>query len=189
MSKPSSISSPACPPSDDDDPRARPPHARGRDRRGSDRQGRDRPHRAVRCQQPVRDGRGLRSHHGYGVRRPRSGPTGKRRHRQPRPGAPIVRTIRDEFVFGTRVPESRPTAPLSYEAATLDQSRARLTARARESESATEIEATGWAYGDSRNLKLLPEGTRFKPGFIYDFRYPARDPKVLGIGYAATRDL
>ncbi|OLB93060.1 MAG: hypothetical protein AUH30_20905 [Candidatus Rokubacteria bacterium 13_1_40CM_68_15] len=104
-------------------------------------------------------------------------------------GAPIVRTIRDEFVFGTRVPESRPTAPLSYEAATLDQSRARLTVRARESESATEIEATGWAYGDSRNLKLLPEGTRFKPGFIYDFRYPARDPKVLGIGYAATRDL
>jgi hypothetical protein len=24
---------------------------------------------------------------------------------------------------------------------------------------------------------------------IYDFWYPARDPKILGIGYAATRDL
>src|SRR6267378_2243613 len=32
---------------------------------------------------------------------------------------PIVRTIRDEFVFGTRLPATSPTAPLSYEAAGL----------------------------------------------------------------------
>src|SRR5574341_1219488 len=104
-------------------------------------------------------------------------------------GAVGTPTRRDEFVFGTRVPTTRPTAPLSYEAATLEQKQARLTVRTKERDAATEIPHSGWAYADSRNIKLLPEGTKFQPGLIYDFRYPAKDPKVLGIGYAATRDL
>jgi hypothetical protein len=104
-------------------------------------------------------------------------------------GTPIVKTIRDEFVFGTRVPTTRLTAPLSYEAASLDQSRARLTVRAREGEPRTEIPSSQWAYADARNIKLLPDGTAFQPGLIYDFWYPAKDPTVLGVGLAATRDL
>jgi hypothetical protein len=104
-------------------------------------------------------------------------------------GQPLVQTIRDEFVFGTRVPTTRSTAPLSYAAATLDQQQARLTVRAREADSRTEIPPERWAYADARSIKLLPEGTTFQPGLIYDFWYPARDPKVLGIGFAATRDL
>jgi Alpha/beta hydrolase domain len=104
-------------------------------------------------------------------------------------GTPIVKTIRDEFVFGTRVPTTRLTAPLSYEAATLDQKQARLTVRAREGDSRTEIPPGQWTYADARSIKLLPEGTAFQPGLIYDFWYPAKDPKVLGIGFAATRDL
>jgi Alpha/beta hydrolase domain len=104
-------------------------------------------------------------------------------------GAPIVKTIRDEFVFGTRVPTTRLTAPLSYEAATLDQGQARLTVRVREGDPRTEIPRDRWAYVDARSIKLLPEGTAFQPGVIYDFWYPAKDPKVLGIGFAATRDL
>jgi Alpha/beta hydrolase domain len=35
----------------------------------------------------------------------------------------------------------------------------------------------------------LPEGTAFEDGKIYDFWYPAKNPVVLGIGYAAMRDL
>jgi hypothetical protein len=104
-------------------------------------------------------------------------------------GAPIVRTIRDEFVFGTRVPTTRVTAPLSYEAATLDQGQARLTVRTREGDARTEIPPSQWAYADARSIKLLPEGTTFQPGLIYDFWYPAKNPKVLGVGFAATRDL
>jgi Alpha/beta hydrolase domain len=104
-------------------------------------------------------------------------------------GAPIVKTIRDEFVFGTRVPTTRLTAPLSYEAATLDQAQARLTVRTREGDAYTEIPPSRWAYADTRSIKLLPEGIAFQPGLIYDFWYPAKDPKVLGIGFAATRDL
>ena len=36
-------------------------------------------------------------------------------------GKPIVQTIRDEFIFGTRLPATRLTAPLSYTAATLGE--------------------------------------------------------------------
>ena len=104
-------------------------------------------------------------------------------------GVPIIKTIRDEFVFGTRVPGGRATAPLSHEAATPQPGWGRLAVRARESDPATEIPASGWAFGDARSIKLLPEGTAFRPGLIYDFWYPAKNPRVLGIGYAATRDL
>jgi hypothetical protein len=104
-------------------------------------------------------------------------------------GRPIVRVIRDEFVFGTRLPATSPTAPLSYEAATLDQAQARLTVRAREADPPTEIPASGWSYQGPRAIALVGETTAFRPGFIYDFRYPAKDPKIIGIGFAATRDL
>jgi hypothetical protein len=120
-----------------------------------------------------------RANHGLGMRTPVATDH----------GTPIVKTIRDEFVFGTRVPTTRLTAPLSYEAATLDQGQARLTVRTREGDPRTEIPPSQWAYANARSLKLLPEGTAFQPGLIYDFSYPAKDPKVLGIGFAATRDL
>ncbi len=104
-------------------------------------------------------------------------------------GRPIVQTIREELVVATRGPGDGAALRLSYDAATLDQGEARLTVRARESDPPQALAAGDWAYLDARTIKLLPEGTKFKPGWLYDFRYPARDPKVLGIGYAATRDL
>ena len=104
-------------------------------------------------------------------------------------GAPIRRMIRDEFVFGTRIPETSPTAPLSYEAARFDPGAARLTVRAREADPPQSIPASQWRFASSRAIELLPEGTKFKPGFIYDFRYVAQNPEIVGIGFAATRDL
>ncbi len=79
---------------------------------------------------------------------------------------PIVQTIRDEFVFGTRLPATRRTAPLSYEAATLAQEQARLTVRAKEGDAYTEIPSERWAYADSRTIQLLPEGTAFRPAIL-----------------------
>jgi hypothetical protein len=104
-------------------------------------------------------------------------------------GKPIMRRVRDEFVFGTRVPETNPAAPLSFEAAGFDPRTARLTVRARETDPPQPIPANGWRFVDSRAIELLPEGTKFKPGYIYDFRYKAQNPKIVGIGFAATRDL
>src|SRR6266446_761353 len=102
-------------------------------------------------------------------------------------GRPIVRTIRDELVSGTR---GQPVEVfrLSYEAATLDQAAARLTVRRNEAHPASEVPAGEWAYVDARSIRLLPAGTRPGPGTIYDFKYPARDPAVLGLGLAATGD-
>ena len=93
-----------------------------------------------------------RIHHGLSMRAPVATAA----------GTPIVNTIRDEFVFGTRVPTTRLTAPLSYEAATLDQGQARLTVRAREGDPRTEIPPNQWVYVDTRSIKLLPDGTTFQ---------------------------
>jgi len=103
---------------------------------------------------------------------------------------PIVQTIRDEMMVGVRIPPAdRTSVPLSYAAADLDQAEARLTVRRRAGDAPRPVPASGWAYVDDRTIKLLPDGTKFEPGSLYDFWYPARDPWVSGIGYAATRDL
>jgi hypothetical protein len=103
-------------------------------------------------------------------------------------GAAIVRVIRDELMSGGRGP-LRKTFRLAYEAATTDPAQARLTVRRNETDPRQEIPAGGWAYVNSREIRLLPEGTAPEPGSLYEFHYPATHPRVLGIGYAATRDL
>ena len=101
---------------------------------------------------------------------------------------PIARVIRDELMSGGRGP-LRKTFRLTYEAATLEQSQARLTVRRAETDPRREISADGWAYVNAREIRLLPEGTAPEPGSLYEFHYPAKNPRVLGIGLAATRDL
>jgi Alpha/beta hydrolase domain len=103
---------------------------------------------------------------------------------------PIVQVIRDEMMVGVRIPPAdRLSVPLSYASADLDQAKVKLTVRRRAGDAPRLIPATGWAYVDDRTIKLLPDGTRFETGSLYDVWYPARDPWVSGIGYAATRDL
>lgn len=113
-------------------------------------------------------------------------------------GRTIVRVIRDELVSATRSrvdppkpgeAPKRQTLKLSYEAATLDQSQAKLTARRRETDPRVEIPASRWAYAGAGAIELLPAGTQPEPGTLYEFHYPAKNPRVLGIGMAATRDL
>lgn len=111
-------------------------------------------------------------------------------------GAPIVRIIRDEMINGTRsrAPVSkdgpkRETLRLTHEAATLDQAQAKLTARRAETDPRREIPASGWTYMNAREIALLPESVSPEPGTIYEFHYPAKNPKVLGVGLAAARDL
>jgi hypothetical protein len=103
-------------------------------------------------------------------------------------GKPIVRVIRDELVSGTRSP-ARETFRLTHNAATTEQSQAKLTVRRREGDARLEIPVSGWAYVNDREIRLLPENTKPETGSIYEFHYPAKDPRVLGIGMAASRDL
>ncbi len=54
---------------------------------------------------------------------------------------------------------------------------------------AREIPAEAWEFVDERSIRLLPAGAAFAPYKIYDFWYEATGSKVIGVGFAATRDL
>jgi hypothetical protein len=103
-------------------------------------------------------------------------------------GQAISRVIRDELVDGTRGPP-KPVFKLSYPAASLETKEARLTMRAKEAYPEHVIPDDGWAFIDAHTIKLLPDGTKPDPGALYELTYKAHAPKVLGIGFAATRDL
>jgi hypothetical protein len=103
-------------------------------------------------------------------------------------GKPMVRRIREEFQVGKRIPSSD-TIVLTYPAASLDKSKARLMMRRRESGPRTEIPREQWDYVDARHVRLLPEGTLPTPLTIYEFWYEATNSRVTGIAFAAVRDL
>jgi hypothetical protein len=104
-------------------------------------------------------------------------------------GKPIVRRIREEFQVGKRRPIDAETARLNYPAASTDKSKARLTMRAHESDQRVEIPSDQWEFADARTIRLLPQGTKLSPFVIYELFYEATNPKVVGIGFAATRDV
>jgi hypothetical protein len=99
----------------------------------------------------------------------------------------VVRVIRDELVSATRGPVLQ-SFRLSYEAANLDKGQAKLTVRRGEKAARETIPAEGWEYVNSREIRPLPPH-KIAVGSLYEFHYPAKDPKVLGIGFAAARDL
>jgi hypothetical protein len=101
-------------------------------------------------------------------------------------GQPITKLVRDEFVSGTRG-GALDALKLTYEAATLEQPRSRLTVRERAGDEPHELPLNQWSFVDARSIKLR-DGTKPKPGHIYDFYYEAKNPKVP-LGFAATRDV
>ncbi|MBI1773722.1 MAG: hypothetical protein HYR63_00110 [Proteobacteria bacterium] len=103
-------------------------------------------------------------------------------------GRPVTQRIRDQLVSGTRAPQVD-VFRLSYEAASLDQTQATLTLRRKDSYPESVIPISGWAFADARSIRLLPAGTKPEPGTLYELRYEAKNPKVTGIGFAATRDV
>ena len=100
----------------------------------------------------------------------------------------VVRVIRDELVNGTRAPQGV-TFRLAYEAANMDQGKSRLTLRRKEKDARVEVASGNWEYVNAQEIRLLPAETKPAPGTLYEFHYPAKNPRVLGIGFAATRDL
>ncbi len=103
-------------------------------------------------------------------------------------GKPIVAPMRDELVSGARNKVSD-TFRLSYEAASLDTSKARLTVRRYQNDPRVEIPANEWEFVDARTIRLLPAGRQPQLGWLYEINYQATKPLVLGLGYAATRDV
>jgi hypothetical protein len=105
-----------------------------------------------------------------------------------RDGKAITGIVRDELVSGTRGPTEAPFY-LTFAAATTDQPGAALTVRRREADPPRPVPRDGWAFAGPRQIMLLPAGTKPQPGSLYAFTYEATGPKVLGLGFAATRDV
>ena len=101
-------------------------------------------------------------------------------------GSSIVGPALEELVIdnGTTM-----TGILTYAAATLDKFQASLTVRVHYADPPTLVPAADWEYVNASTIRLLPAGTPFKQGTLYEFTYPAKDPIVAGLGFAATRDL
>jgi hypothetical protein len=101
-------------------------------------------------------------------------------------GSPIVAPSLEEFVIDNT---TTTTGPLTYPAASLDKSKATLTVRTFFADPPTPVDAGGWEYVNDRTIRLLPAGTAFQNGRLYEFVYPARDPLVAGLAFAGLRDL
>ena len=125
-------------------------------------------------------------------------------------GSPIVGTVRIEHI---PVDEASFTRPLvyengasslapsrawqAYEPATTNTSDAKLTVRDRTDGPRTQIAADRWAFGKcpggqqslvaSTGDLCLFDG--FQPLKIYELTYSAKDPVVMGLAYAVTRDV
>jgi hypothetical protein len=102
------------------------------------------------------------------------------------PNAPgIEMPVWDEFFFNDA---RQREAPLSFTPATLDKAKAQLTVRDRNEDSPSIIQPAAWEFAGDKGVRLLPAGTPFRAGALYQFSYRAKNPPVAGIGYAATRD-
>ena len=120
-------------------------------------------------------------------------------------GSPVVSRIRIEY-------PSDPTAsggvthtlPLkgndrfvSYETADTDTARSTLTVRDAIDGERRPVAADGWAFGTCPSGEAsLAASTAdiclfdgFDPDKVYELIYPAKDPWVMGLGYAVTRDV
>jgi hypothetical protein len=100
-------------------------------------------------------------------------------------GSPITGLNSEELVVDTG--QNPATLPLTYPASTLDQSQANLTVRVRYSDAPLLIPPSGWAYVNATTVKLTTGN--FTPTHLYEFTYPAMNPVVAGLGFAAIRDL
>ncbi|HJU26498.1 MAG TPA: alpha/beta hydrolase domain-containing protein, partial [Rhodanobacteraceae bacterium] len=97
-------------------------------------------------------------------------------------GKPIVRRIREEFISGTRGGDLQQFR-LSYPAATRNDA----VLSVRRTQTAVR-QPVAFEFLDERTIRLAG-GALPEPGSIYELRYDATNPHVLGIGFAATRDI
>ena len=117
---------------------------------------------------------------------------------------PLVLRFTNRFVnqAGNTIPLTIPREQPPYPPATLDTRQATLIAITSQSaagvrQASTVIPGTDWAFADCGKVGFpgTPDGLRlclkngFKSDTVYEIRYVAKDPLVLGVGLAATRDI
>ena len=101
-------------------------------------------------------------------------------------GSSIVGPALEEFIFNDVDPVS--TGHLTYPAASLDLEKAMLTVRRNQSAPRLTLDPPSWSFVDAHDIRIeRPAG--FDGGAIYEFTYEAKDPIVMGLGFAAMRDV
>jgi hypothetical protein len=108
-------------------------------------------------------------------------------------GSPITGPNTDEFVIdkGNTPAQQR----LTYPAATADKAKASLTVRRNYGDAPIPVPASDWDYVDAKlNAVKLTSGNfggpgSFGPTALYEFTYVAKDPLVVGVGFAMIRDI
>jgi hypothetical protein len=117
---------------------------------------------------------------------------------------PLVLRFTNRFAnqAGNTIPLTIPREQPGYPPATLDTKQATLIAITSQTaagvrQASTIVPSSDWAFADCGSAAFpgTPDGSRLclKNGFnadtVYELRYAAKDPLVLGIGLAATRDI
>ena len=100
-------------------------------------------------------------------------------------GRPITGRVTTEAVFDD-LKRNRVTLP--YPAASTDPASVQVTVRARADDPPRALAASAVRFEDERHITLA-RPTDMDAGAIYEVSYLARDPKVMGLGFAAVRDL
>ncbi|MCH8870379.1 MAG: hypothetical protein IIC85_11760, partial [Chloroflexi bacterium] len=115
-------------------------------------------------------------------------------------GEAITGDVRTEFIVETPEVRYRPLSAAdyaeSYEAADTDTTQATFTMREYPYDDKVAIPADRWSFSMQSSDGSLTSSTRhvyledgFRPGWIYDLIYTAKNPKVMGLGLSGLRDL
>ena len=101
-------------------------------------------------------------------------------------GSSIVGPAVEEFIFNDE--EMVAEAGLTYATAALMTGLATFSVRARQGAPRIPLEESAWSFTNERRIRInRPPG--FDGGAIYELLYLAKDPIVMGLGFAATRDV
>lgn len=119
-------------------------------------------------------------------------------------GKPIIARARSEIVVDEKGVKSQPLSGdvrvKSYPAASRDKSLSSLTVREKSYGKRVSLPTSDWEFAASKKDPKTGKETiepsvtdlylhnGFKPGHIYEFIYPAKNPLVLGLGFAVVRD-
>jgi hypothetical protein len=98
----------------------------------------------------------------------------------------VTGLAREDFIFDHT--DNPASATLSYPAADLDSTHVKISVRQREADPRATPQGLGVSFESPTKISIRrPDG--FDAGAIYEFIYTAKDPKVMGLGFAATRDV
>lgn len=101
-------------------------------------------------------------------------------------GSPVTGPAMEEFIFDDS--ERVSVARVTYPTASLDPARATLTVRHGQASPRERPPDLRWSWTSEREIRIeRPAG--YDAGAIYELVYEARDPVVMGLGFAAVRDV